>query len=299
MLDIVAGIADNSSSAAVMDMALHLGRVTGRDVRLVHVWTTPAAVLLGAGPLFDPMMARDDARAVARCLLDQAASSAVERAPSASSVAVTTEAREGVVGHEIVRAAEQSGALVVLGGHGHGPLGLRLGSWLPHVLRHAPVPVVVVPVGRGIASPPRRVVVGVDGSASSRAALGWAHELARLEGGELLIVHAAGRNEQPIGIDDVVRWHKNALVRVPLDSDVPTEVRLDAGNPEDVLPACVDPGDLLVVGSRGTGRVSGLVLGSVSAACVAHARVPVLVAKARDAGLARRLAVKGVALVRS
>ena len=55
------------------------------------------------------------------------------------------------------------------------------------------------------------------------------------------------------------------------------EVRLAQGHPRHVLIEESKSADMLVLGRRGHGGFGGLLLGSVSSACVAHAHCPVLV----------------------
>jgi nucleotide-binding universal stress UspA family protein len=62
------------------------------------------------------------------------------------------------------------------------------------------------------------------------------------------------------------------------------------GHPAGALLEEAVEADLLVVGSRGRGELSGTLFGSVSLACAEHARVPVLVARAAHAGDAMRSA---------
>jgi nucleotide-binding universal stress UspA family protein len=80
--------------------------------------------------------------------------------------------------------------LVVVGATAH-HVGVDrwLGSTARHVVRHSPCPVVVVP-GLDSSVQPDRVVVGVDGSPSSRLALQWAGDEADRYGVSLLVVHA-------------------------------------------------------------------------------------------------------------
>jgi nucleotide-binding universal stress UspA family protein len=144
----------------------------------------------------------------------------------------------------------------------------------------------------GAAPKPPVVVVGVDGSEPSVAALRWADYLATSSGARTLVVAVwqantgiglLGQGWSPLPPD----WDPEAIVRTELrhvleDSygpDLPADVesRVVEGNPARVLMDLSKDAQVLVVGSRGHGGFAGLLLGSVSAACAEHAKCPVLV----------------------
>lgn len=138
-----------------------------------------------------------------------------------------------------------------------------------------------------------RVVVGVDGSDHSRHALDHAFEAARRIGATVTVVHAY-RVPTPAAIygapqvttpsrDDVERAARDLLDRTigtrPADLDI--ECIAAPGAPAEVLVRLAAGADLLVVGSRGRGGFSQLLLGSTSHQVVTHATCPVLVVPAR------------------
>jgi nucleotide-binding universal stress UspA family protein len=126
------------------------------------------------------------------------------------------------------------------------------------------------------------IVVGVDGSEHARQALDWAVTEAALRGGRCLLVRA-----HDVGLDFLAVPHDSPLkvAAAVLDRDVAAarkrgcvaEGRVVVGSPARVLIDASDGADLLVVGTRGRGAVTGALLGSVSTACVHHARCPVVV----------------------
>jgi nucleotide-binding universal stress UspA family protein len=125
------------------------------------------------------------------------------------------------------------------------------------------------------------IVVGVDGSGPSKAALRWAVEEARLRGARVRAVHAwwiYPMFEPGADPTEAVR----AFVTETLDGQTDVEVTPVAVQGEQASVALVDAAedaDLLVVGARGAGGFVGLLLGSVSQQCTHHARCPVVIVR--------------------
>lgn len=138
-----------------------------------------------------------------------------------------------------------------------------------------------------------RVVVGADGSESSRRAIRWAAEEARVRGAVLEVVHAWTLLGQPedgtfdptYGAPQARQWldaELEALGDVFEGVEVERTVVNDLG-----APALLDAGkraDLLVVGSRGRGGFRGLLLGSVSSQVVQHTPCAVAVIPGDERG---------------
>lgn len=137
-----------------------------------------------------------------------------------------------------------------------------------------------------------KIVVGVDGSPSSRAALRWAVRQAALTGGMVDAVMAwhvpvspYGYTWAPIYTDEADHLEEDA--RKALDAALSEEVgpadrqrvtaRVIKGHPAEVLLKAATGADLLVVGSRGHGAFADALLGSVGQHCVHHAHCPVLI----------------------
>ena len=134
----------------------------------------------------------------------------------------------------------------------------------------------------------QRVVVGVDGSEPSKAALRWAARVAPALNGEIEAVitwEFPANYGWTVGVAEAWRPDVDAgtVLEDTLDEvfgdDRPagliTSVR-EGGASYELLAASSDA-DLLVVGSRGRGGFAGLLLGSVSTTCAEHATCPVLV----------------------
>ncbi|MGY1704831.1 universal stress protein [Geodermatophilus sp. SYSU D00697] len=146
-----------------------------------------------------------------------------------------------------------------------------------------------------------RIVVGVDGSASSEDALRWAVEQARLTGQQ---VHAVCSWELPMSYDgpltgdldlsgDAAALLEKTVGNALDAADAAGVVRqVQQGHPARVLIDAGRDADLLVVGSRGHGRLPGLLLGSVSQHVTARASCPVVVVRRHRA--ATGLVVVGV-----
>jgi nucleotide-binding universal stress UspA family protein len=133
-----------------------------------------------------------------------------------------------------------------------------------------------------------RIVVGVDGSAGSKAALSWALGEGSARGADVEAVicwsggslSRGGRSDPAASADDamtlVARMIGEAKTRAAEGS---TEVRGMAleGHPAQLLPEAAVGAELLVVGSRGHGAFVGTVLGSVSLAVVSRSPCAVVV----------------------
>ncbi len=126
------------------------------------------------------------------------------------------------------------------------------------------------------------IVVGVDASPESVAALEWAISMARVTGAEVTAI-MAWVPAMAFGYVDVGDWRESQeralidVVKLAEPDDVTVNVRFVDGSAAGVLVEASRHADLLVVGSRGRGAVAGLLLGSVSTHCVRHALCPVAV----------------------
>lgn len=141
------------------------------------------------------------------------------------------------------------------------------------------------------------VVVGVDGSPGSRAALEYALDDAARRGARLRAVAAAQLPEYwamaygmvaPPPLPEILAGARDAArqvvdevlaARPAAASRVEVSVDARAGAPGRVLLDAADGADLLVIGHRGRGAVSSAVLGSVGLYCVLHATCPVTVVR--------------------
>ena len=139
----------------------------------------------------------------------------------------------------------------------------------------------------------KTIVVGVDGSPSSRAALTWAAAEAADHGATLVVLTvwertllppmgSGGVPQSPVAdpaqraADDLVQ-----VIKAELGDEPPLVVqpRVKEGTAAKVLIEQSADADLLVVGTRGRGGFKGLLLGSVSQHVAAYAKCPVTVVR--------------------
>jgi nucleotide-binding universal stress UspA family protein len=161
----------------------------------------------------------------------------------------------------LAEAARVEATLICVGIHPHGRrAALLFGTLDAAVLREAPCSVLVVRPGWG-ATKPKRIVVGVDGSAESAFARKAAQSLAERLGAELEVVVALGGKK----LDETVFEAENS------------EALLDPRDPPSALAAAASECDLLVIGSRGAHGAGKL--GRVGERAVYAARSSVLVVR--------------------
>ncbi|WP_034277404.1 universal stress protein [Haloechinothrix halophila] len=190
--------------------------------------------------------------------------------------------------------ASNSARSIVLGESGRGTFaGLLLGSTTVTLAAHAHCPVIAVrgDVDRPADAP---VVVGVDGSELSEHALGCAFEQAAFRGVRLVAMHAYTDADAKAVFSEARMAHdweplEQAEERIlaerlagwsELYPDVTVERDLVRSKPRERLLEWSESACLVVVGSRGRGGFSGLLLGSTSQALLHHAYCPVLVVRA-------------------
>ncbi|MER6982120.1 universal stress protein, partial [Streptomyces carpinensis] len=133
------------------------------------------------------------------------------------------------------------------------------------------------------------VVVGVDGSTSSLAAVEVAAGEAQRRGAELRVVHAFSWPVRPMyapldpsPLNRVV--HEAAQLARRMAPDVEVAEAVVTGNAVAVLEAESRVAGLVVVGARGTGGFIGMLLGSTAVSLAAHSQCPVMVVRGEPAG---------------
>ena len=143
----------------------------------------------------------------------------------------------------------------------------------------------------------KRILIATDGSAAALEAIDFGLELAREQGSEVTFVHVTAPIEwavYPFGPLDAIPneapdVEQDEALRVALakaaESGVAAHPVAILGDPVVELPAYAErmAADLIVIGSRGLGGVTSVLLGSVSRGVLKHATRPVLIVRAARA----------------
>jgi nucleotide-binding universal stress UspA family protein len=278
--EILVGVDGSEPSLRAAEWAAADAAATGRKVTVCYVSDVSA---LAGIPLSQDF--RREAHAYGRRMVDRAL---VRIRP----VAIDSggEVIDGNPAAELIRRA--AGAeQVVLGSRGAGGFEqLVLGSVGAEVAAHAPGPVVVV---RGEDHERHEVVVGVDASDRSHHTLEYAFQYAARHGGRIHAVHAVHDRAAPLPLPPVsgrpwvepehpTGWQLLAEAVAPWALKYPAvdvETTVVDSSAAWALIQASKGAALVVVGSRGHGGFTGLLLGSVSLALLRHADCPVAVVR--------------------
>jgi nucleotide-binding universal stress UspA family protein len=139
-----------------------------------------------------------------------------------------------------------------------------------------------------------RIVVGIDGSDGAQRALEWAVEEARLRDATLVVVYGwqvppivtgSGPFDAPVVLEQetleaVERNAEDGVERQLGDVDtsgIDVQRRIEPRPPVDLVLEAATGADLVVLGTRGHGGFTGLLLGSVSQQVAHHAPCPVVI----------------------
>ena len=284
---VVVGVDGSGSAYRAVEWAAAEAARRGAELRLVRAfsWTTSERPIRDGGRV---AQYRDELLKIARSQVARAARIAADVRPE---VETTTQVAVGapieVLGSEARRAQ-----LLVLGDRGLGGLaGLLLGSVAVGLAAHGACPVVIVRGERaGAGNDESPVVVGIDDSPISEAALAFAFEAAAARGVGLVVVHAWS----PTAIDDalapVMDWdaataEEDALLAERLAGweqkhpEVAVRRTVVRNGAVRSLVAASREAQLVVVGSRGRGNATGLLLGSVSHGVLHASHCPVAIVR--------------------
>ncbi|WP_327002169.1 universal stress protein [Dactylosporangium sp. NBC_01737] len=273
---IVVGYDGSDESRRAVDWAADEAERTGAPLQIVHAYQTSWP----AGSYYRPTAQEEQA---ARGRAEQLAADAVAgvrgRGTGVDAVATVVHAAPAAT---LLDLGGSGSRLLVVGNRGNGGItNLLMGSVSQQVATHARVPVAVV---RGHAAAAGPVVVGVDGSPATDAALGLAFDAAAARGTHVVAIRAyvpPAPSVLPLsGVEAVEREMLEASLAGWQDKypAVRLEARLAVGRVAKVLVGVSHTAQLVVVGSRGHGGFTGLLLGSVGQQLLHHAECPVLIA---------------------
>lgn len=272
---VVVGVDDSDNSLIALRAAAAEAALRRRPLHVVHADPFATAADSGAGPLPGPQ-----GRWVNR---------AMEQARNAyPHLTVTGEVARGFPQPVLIQASLDA-ELVVIGDRGLGAIARALFDTVAGGLaRHASCPVLVT---RGLGDPDGPIVVGVDGSAGSQAAVGFAFAEAELRGRRLAVAHAWTRPGPPVpgtalrpdfGIDSVRAAAERMVAEASAGwrekyPDVDVSHLLVHGHPRQALGDVSQGASLLVVGTRGWTTPPVEAVGSVSRHLLYRAPCPIVV----------------------
>jgi nucleotide-binding universal stress UspA family protein len=277
MKKIVVGTDGSENAAAALRWAVDEAEIHAATVEVMLAWSLLDQHHPDRSEHYDPRYDEDAARATLAAWVTD------DLGPGAS-------VGQRVVCDVAVRALLEAGDaadLLVLGARGTGGFeGLLLGSVSDRVAQLANRPVAVLRATAPVRH--ARVVVGIDGSARSLNALRWAAAEARVREGGLDVVYAwqlPAMAAPPVHVlfegYNAMEEHGRAILDGALADPALAGLKVSPHFTYDsparaLLEQATDAG-LVVVGTRGLGRVAGALLGSVSRQLLHHATCPVVV----------------------
>ncbi|KQM60707.1 hypothetical protein ASE64_03365 [Agreia sp. Leaf210] len=285
---IVVGVDGSAASIVALRHAKYLAEKQDAQLKAVSVWTTPIA--------YTPFVLAWSPGEYAESQLVEASHTVF-----GPDLPGWYERRviEGSAARDLVKES-RSADLLIVGSRGHGGFaGLVLGSVSAQCAAHAHCPVMIIRDSHTVADDQgdAPIIVGHDGSQNADDALEWALTTAEILSSPVTVVRTWNFDRIPpqfseefgyvSSFEEVTGRVQRDLIAETLDqiSTHPTvEVSLVASlaQPAEALITASTGARMTVVGSRGHGGFAGLVLGSVSAECAAHAHSPVVIVPRRD-----------------
>lgn len=284
---ILVAVDGSPASKVATDWAARNAAMKHLPLKLVVVISPPT--VLGFPEVPVPSVYFDWQAGEGRKVLDDAIA-IVDEATADTPIEVTSETVTGSTVPTLVELSRDA-QLIVVGCRGHGALARGLlGSVSSGLIHHAHCPVAVIHDEDPLMPHPSEapVVVGIDGSPASELATEIAFEEASFRGVDLVAVHAWNDSDvfevpgvdwsalQAAGEETLSERLAGWRERYP---DVTVRRIVVADKAARQLVEQSESAQLLVVGSRGRGGFTEMLLGSVSAAVVNAARMPVIVAR--------------------
>lgn len=284
---VVVGLDRSASGRGALEYAASVADHRNIRLRLVHAFLpspyTDRAAAIGWG--FD---VEDVMRASAERLIGEATAGL---SVAYLDLEVTSRTQAGSAAGILLEESQRA-ELLVVGSRGQGGFAdLVVGSTTLHVASHARCPVVVVPDARLDATTRHGVVVGVDGSELSEAAIAFAFQRASETREKLTALHAWHNPASPspgvmmpLVYDPALVEHEEEIVLAKSMAgwsakfpDVEVAQKVVRGHPVHALVTMAATAALLVVGSHGRGSLRSVLLGSVSHGVLHHASGPVAI----------------------
>jgi nucleotide-binding universal stress UspA family protein len=289
---VVVGVDGSATALLAVRWAAERARRDGVPLRLVHAYHLPIGFPSG---VTEEDSVLDVLRREGRRWLGEARALAIGVVPGLE-VLSELAAMPTTIGlvHE-----SESASVLVLGNRGHNALtSLLVGSTSLALAGHAHSPVVLVRNGADGSPSTGPVVVGVDGTEASEAAVAFAFAEASAGGAELVAVHAYGESvfEEALAADNApLTWTLQREVAEAALAErlagwaekypqVHVEREVVHDRPTRALRRCAQTARLLVVGRRGRGGFRDLVLGSTSQQLLHHVACPVAVVRTETTG---------------
>ena len=281
---VLVGVDTSTCSRLALQWAAGAARHLGVPLHVVEAWQYPSDTVVRFGRVELPDPEHADAM-----LNEHLTKLVAETIGDAGGLDLTVEVVRGPTSGALLNLAAGHASMVVVGSRGMGGFrGLLLGSVSRQLCEHAPCPVTVVRhLPRDGQVRLDTIAVGVDGSAHATRALVQAADLAERTGARIIAVHAAAPGAvpdttvEPVAtsgrrLEDLLEEWCAPLHERGLDDHETVVAEGDARTA--LLDVAEERGaDLVVVGSRGLGPVSKLVLGSVASSLIQHSHIPVTV----------------------
>lgn len=271
---VIVGVDGSPSAFAAVETAAHEAVLRGAELRIVHAFSHS-----------------DDLNPMVHGVLARAEQQAHDQVPGLE-VTRTVASGETLA---VLRNESRHAVLAVVGGRGRTRFGdLLLGSTVVQLAAHAHCPVMAV---RGRPEPRGPVLLAVDGSPAGAAAGEFAFAEAALRDAPLVALHVWNAWSEPtpyegpadplnvvVDLGRLLEKHQNRLEEAVAPwraarPEVPVELRLVRSRVRHSLLDASGEARLVVVGARGHGGFTGMLLGSVSQALLHHADCPVVVVR--------------------
>lgn len=285
-------------SIAGVRYGVALAQKVGATLTLLHVFESPPPPPMPGMRTVAASLQESRIAKTARARLKT-----VARQQSQGDVNITSTLRSGNALYGIITTArERAPDLVVIATHGYtGTRRVWLGSTAERVVRHAPCPVMTVPVdsksnrtGKRSQASLRKILIPIDFSKVSGTALPWGASLAVDPEAEVILLHVVqkfpidyllGRQSQKEIVTPLLQEAAAELQRMAERLSERTGLKASAtiryGTPfEEICLAAKQLGvDVITLTTRGNTGLKQLWLGSTAERVVRHARCPVLVVR--------------------